>query len=81
MTIESTIRDMAKAARGAANKLVRVSTDQKNAALLSIAAGLENDAAFIKEKIKRILPGLKKWGFPVPCWIDWRLKTPPSPPW
>ena len=48
MTIESTIGDMAKAARAAANKLVRISTDQKNAALLSIAAGLENEAVFIK---------------------------------
>jgi len=48
MTIESTIKDMAKAAREAANKLVRVSTDQKNAALLSIATGLEKEAAFIR---------------------------------
>jgi glutamate-5-semialdehyde dehydrogenase len=48
MTIESTISDMAKAAREAAARLVRVSTDQKNAALFSIAAGLEKEAAFIK---------------------------------
>jgi glutamate-5-semialdehyde dehydrogenase len=41
---------MAQAAREAANQLVRVSSDQKNAALLSIAAGLEKEAAFIKEE-------------------------------
>jgi len=48
MTIESTIQEMAKAAREAAGRLVRISADQKNAALLSIAAGLEKEAAFIK---------------------------------
>jgi gamma-glutamyl phosphate reductase len=41
MTIQSTIEDMAGAAREAATKLARVSSKQKNAALLAIAAGLE----------------------------------------
>jgi glutamate-5-semialdehyde dehydrogenase len=49
-TVEATITTMAQAARAAANQLVRVSSDQKNAALLSIAAGLEKEAAFIKEE-------------------------------
>ena len=49
MTINSTIQEMATAARDAAGKLVRISTNQKNAALLSIAAYLEKEADFIKE--------------------------------
>ena len=62
MTIESTIRDMAKAAREAAAKLVRVSTDQKNAALLSIAAGLEKEAAFIKGENQKDLAKAEEMG-------------------
>ena len=62
MTIESTIRDMAKAAREAAAKLVRVSTDQKNAALLSIAAGLDKEAAFIKEENQKDLAKAEEMG-------------------
>ncbi len=48
MTIETTIAIMAQSGREAANQLVRVSSDQKNAALCAIAAGLEKEAAFIK---------------------------------
>jgi glutamate-5-semialdehyde dehydrogenase len=55
MTIESTIKDMATAARDAAGKLIRISTDQKNAALLSIAANLEKEAVFIKEENRKDL--------------------------
>ncbi len=62
MTIESTIKHMAKAARGAANKLVRVSTIQKNAALLSIAAGLEKEAAFIKAENQKDLTRAEELG-------------------
>ena len=62
MTLESTIKDMAKAAREAANKLVRVSTDQKNAALLSIAAGLEEEAAFIKGENQKDLARAEEMG-------------------
>jgi gamma-glutamyl phosphate reductase len=38
MTIETTITDMAKAARDAAHKLGRFSSEQKNAALFTIRA-------------------------------------------
>ncbi len=62
MPIESTINDMAKAAREAANILVRVSTDQKNAALLSIAEGLAKEAAFIKEENQKDLARAKEMG-------------------
>ena len=47
-SLESTITTMAQAAREAANQLVRVSSNQKNAALSSIAAGLEKETAFIQ---------------------------------
>jgi len=48
MTIETTINDMAHAARDAAHKLGRVSSEQKNTALFTIAAGLEQEADFIR---------------------------------
>jgi len=47
---ETTITTMAQAGRQAANQLVRVSSDQKNAALGAMAAGLEKEAAFIKKE-------------------------------
>jgi len=53
---------MAQAARQAANQLVRFSSDQKNAALLSIAAGLEKDAAFIKAENEKDLIEAKEKG-------------------
>ena len=62
MTIESTIRDMAIAAREAARKLVRISTDQKNTALLSIAAGLEKEAALIKGENQKDLAKAQEMG-------------------
>ena len=62
MNVESTIKDMAKAAREAANKLVRVSSDQKNVVLLSIAAGLEKEASFIKEENQKDLVRAEKMG-------------------
>ena len=48
MTNESTITGMAKAARDAAHKLSRVSSEQKATALFTIAAGLEKEADFIQ---------------------------------
>jgi len=54
-TTEATITTMARAARQAAYQLVRVSSDQKNAALLSIAIGLEKEAAFIREENRKDL--------------------------
>ncbi len=62
MTVESTIQDMAKAARAAANRLVRVSTDQKNTALLSIATGLEKKADFIKGENQKDIAGAEEMG-------------------
>ncbi|MCP4627737.1 MAG: glutamate-5-semialdehyde dehydrogenase [bacterium] len=55
MTLESTITTLAQAGREAANQLVRVSSDQKNAALLSIAAGLEREATFIRDQNRKDL--------------------------
>ncbi len=62
MTIESTITDMAKAAREAANKLARVSSEQKNAALFAIAAGLEEEADFIKAENQKDLSRAEEMG-------------------
>ena len=62
MTIESTIKDMAKAARDAANKLARVSSGQKNSALFAIAAGLEKEADFIRSENKKDLSSAEEMG-------------------
>jgi len=48
MTLQATITTMAHAARDAAHKLGRVSSEQKNTALFTIAAGLEQEADFIR---------------------------------
>ncbi len=52
---EATIQEMAQAAKAAAKKLGRLSSDQKNAALLSIADYLEREAAFIKAENRKDL--------------------------
>jgi len=62
MTIESTITDMAKAARNAANKLGRVSSAQKNAALHAIADGLAKGADFIQSENTKDLVREKELG-------------------
>ena len=62
MTIEATINDMAKAARDAAHKLGRVSSGQKNTALLTIAAGLEKEADFIQAENKKDLLRAEEMG-------------------
>jgi glutamate-5-semialdehyde dehydrogenase len=62
MTIQSTIEDMAAAAREATNKLARVSSKQKNAALLAIAAGLEKEADFIQSENKKDLLRAEEMG-------------------
>ena len=62
MNIEDTIKDMARAARAAADEMVRISTDQKNAALLSIAAGLEREAVFLQEENRRDLAAAEQMG-------------------
>ena len=62
MTIESTIRDMARAARAAAHKLGRVSSGQKNSALFAIAAGLEEEADFIRSENEKDLSRAEEMG-------------------
>ena len=62
MTIESTIRDMARAARAAAHKLGRVSSGQKNSALFAIAAGLEKEADFIRSENEKDLSRAEEMG-------------------
>jgi len=62
MTTEPTIVKMAQAGRQAANQLVRMSSDQKNSALLAIVAGLEAEAAFIQSENKKDLVAAKEKG-------------------
>jgi glutamate-5-semialdehyde dehydrogenase len=62
MTIEATINDMAKAARDAAHKLGRLSSEQKNAALFTIAAGLEKEADFIRAENQKDLLRAEEMG-------------------
>jgi glutamate-5-semialdehyde dehydrogenase len=62
MTIKSTIRDMARAARAAAHKLGRVSSGQKNSALFAIAAGLEKEADFIRSENEKDLSRAEEMG-------------------
>jgi len=53
---------MAQAGRETANRLVGVSSDQKNAALLSIADGLVKEAAFIQAENKKDLVRAQEQG-------------------
>ncbi len=53
---------MATAAREAAKRLMRVSTDQKNGALLAIATGLEEEADFIKTENQKDLARAEEMG-------------------
>ena len=53
---------MAKAARDAANKLVGVSSAQKNAALSAIATGLEKEAEFVQSENKKDLSSAEEMG-------------------
>jgi glutamate-5-semialdehyde dehydrogenase len=62
MTIESTITDMARAARDAANKLARISSEQKNTALFAMAAGLEKQTDFIQSENKKDLLRAEEMG-------------------
>ena len=62
MTLQATITTMARAAREAANKLARVSSEQKNAALFAIAAGLEEEADFIKAENQKDLSRAEEMG-------------------
>ena len=62
MTIQETITEMAKAAREASRQLGRVSSAQKNAALLTIAAGLEKEAGFIQSENQNDLSRAEEMG-------------------
>ena len=62
MTLQATITTMARAAREAANKLARVSSEQKNAALFAIADGLEEEADFIKAENQKDLSRAEEMG-------------------
>lgn len=62
MTLQETITNMSRAARDAAHKLGGVSSAQKNAALLAIAAGLEKEAGFIQSENKKDLSRAEEMG-------------------
>ena len=49
MTIETTIVNMAKAARAAAGEMASCGSNRKNAALLAVADKIESEASTIKE--------------------------------
>ncbi len=55
MTIESTIVEMAEAARAASQEMARCSTEKKDAALIRIAQGLEAEAAAIQAENQKDL--------------------------
>ncbi len=62
MSIKSTIHAMAKAGKDAAREMGRCSADVKNAVLLDIAAGLQDQAAFIIQENKRDLERAAEMG-------------------
>jgi glutamate-5-semialdehyde dehydrogenase len=57
-----TIRKMAEEARNAAREIGRCSADVKNAVLLDIAAGLQDEAAFIQQENEKDLVRAKEMG-------------------
>ena len=61
---ETTITEMAQAARSAAKQLSRVSTDRKNAALAAIADHLAKEAAFISAENRKDLIRAEAKGLP-----------------
>lgn len=64
MSIESTIVEMAQAARTASREMARCPSDKKNAALLSIAQGLEAEAAAIQSENQKDLELAREKGLP-----------------
>ncbi len=66
MTVEATIREMAKAAKNAAKQVACFSADQKNAALKRIAKQIKQDAAYLKDENKKDLLRAKKMGLSGP---------------
>jgi glutamate-5-semialdehyde dehydrogenase len=61
-SIDVTIRKMAKAAKDAAREIGRCSADVKNAVLLDIAAGLQDQAGFIKQENEKDLERATEMG-------------------
>ena len=66
MSIESTILEMAKAAKQAAAEIACCSSVKKNEALLRIAEKLEQDAGDIQRENKKDLDLAAKAGSPPP---------------
>ena len=62
MSIETTVYEIAVAARKAAREIARVSEDQKNAALLAIAEILERERAFIQSENQKDLSRAEEAG-------------------
>jgi glutamate-5-semialdehyde dehydrogenase len=69
MTIETTIINMAKAARAAALKMAGCDSNRKNAALLAMADKIEHDASTIKKTNQKDLARAKEMGLS-PAMID-----------
>jgi glutamate-5-semialdehyde dehydrogenase len=69
MTIETTIVNMAKAARAAASEMARCDSNRKNAALLAMADRIEHAASTIKKANQQDLDRAKEIGLS-PAMID-----------
>jgi len=66
MTIETTIGELAEAARGAATAVARCSTDQKNVTLQRIAEKILQEASYIKTENEKDLVRAKEMGLSDP---------------
>ncbi|MDH3573808.1 MAG: glutamate-5-semialdehyde dehydrogenase [Desulfobacteraceae bacterium] len=69
MPMETTIVNMAKAARAAATQMAKCGSNQKNAVLLGMADKIEKDASTIKKANKKDLDRAKEMGLS-PAMID-----------
>ena len=66
MTIETTIREIAEAARNAAAAVARCPTDQKNLTLQRIAGKILQEASYIKTENEKDLVRAKEMGLSDP---------------
>lgn len=66
MSMESTIVEMAKAARAASLEIAKCPSDKKNEVLVAIADNIENLASHIQEENKKDLARAKKMGLTDP---------------
>jgi glutamate-5-semialdehyde dehydrogenase len=69
MSMETTIVNMAKAARAAATQIAKCGSNQKNAVLLGMADKIEKDASVIKKANQKDLARAKEMGLS-PAMID-----------